>query len=282
LGAIYQTKADTGAARRSFERALQLDHDDREALTELVTLEVRTNHTARAMALVDAQLAKTPSDPRVLELAARARATTGDLRRAEELLKRLIAADSSNLSAYGMLGQLYISEKRLEDARVEYERALVGNPDSVALQTVVAMILEAENKSDEARRRYERILEKEPNAVVAANNLAWLYIERGENVDLALQLAQRAKQTLPADPRVNDTLGWIYYKRNLIDQAIPLLQDGVRGDANNPLHQHHLGMAYFQAGDWPKAREALERALKPGSWFPGIDDARKALAVTGS
>jgi len=39
-------------------------------------------------------------------------------------------------------------------------------------------------------------------------------------------------------------------------------------------------MAYLQPGDWPRARQALERALKqPG--FAGAADARKALRMVG-
>jgi len=282
MGSIYQSRDNTVEARRAFERALELDRNDREALTDLVALEVQSHHSDRALDLVEERLAKNPRDPQLLELAARARATAGDLRSAEQLLKRLIAEDSSNLSAYGMLGQLYMSQQRLEEARLEYERGLAENPNSIALQTIVAMILEAQNKTDEAQRRYERILEMDSGAVVASNNLAWIYVERSQKLDFALQLAQRAKQRLPADPRVNDTLGWIYFKKNLTGQAIPLLEEGVKGDSTNALHLHHLGMAYYQAGDWVKARQTLERALKLTTWFPGIEDARRVLAITGT
>jgi tetratricopeptide (TPR) repeat protein len=121
----------------------------------------------------------------------------------------------------------------------------------------------------------------DPYAVVAANNLAWLHTERDQNLDLALQLAQRAKQRLSSDPRVNDTLGWIYYKKDLVEQAIPLLEESVRDDAGNPLHQYHLGMAYVLSGAWMKARQPLERALTLKPDFPGANEAKTALAMIG-
>jgi tetratricopeptide (TPR) repeat protein len=143
------------------------------------------------------------------------------------------------------------------------------------------MILEAQHKTEEARKRYERILQIDPNAVVAANNLAWLDVERNQDLDLALQLAQRAKQHLSSDSRVNDTLGWIYYKKNLPQQALPLLEESVRGDPNNPLHQYHLGMTYLRAGDWNKARPPLERALKLNPDFGAAAEAKNALVMIG-
>ena len=40
----------------------------------------------------------------------------GNLAAAEESLKRAIIADAENLSAYALLGSLYVSQHRLEDA----------------------------------------------------------------------------------------------------------------------------------------------------------------------
>ena len=142
------------------------------------------------------------------------------------------------------------------------------------------MIFEAQNKLDDATRRYQRILEIDPNAVVAANNLACLYVDKGEQIDLALQLAQRAKQVLPNDPRVNDTLGWIYYKKKLLPQAVAALEQSVQRDPSMSLHQYHLGMAYVQSGDWLRARRPLEKALLNPS-FVGVDEARRALSMIG-
>ena len=136
-------------------------------------------------------------------------------------------------------------------------------------------------KPVDAQRPYEHVLAIDPYAVVAANNLAWMYVERNQSLDVAMDLAQRAKQALPSDPRVNDTLGWVLFQRNLTDKAIPLLVESVKGDTGNPLHAYHLGMAYVRSGDWAKGRPALERALKLDDTFPGAAQARNALAMIG-
>jgi tetratricopeptide (TPR) repeat protein len=174
-----------------------------------------------------------------------------------------------------------MSQERLEDARLEYERVVARDPKAIAAHTIIAMILEAQHKTDEAQRRYERILEIDPYAVVAANNLAWMHVQRSQNLDIALELAQRAKLKLSSDPRVNDTLGWIYYQKNLAELALPLLIEGARSDAGNPLHHYHVGMAYVRLGDWPRARQALERALLLKPDFPGAEQAKHALVTIG-
>ena len=85
---------------------------------------------------------------------------------------------------------------------------------------MIGILLEAQNKRDEARKRYEQVMAIDPHAPVAANNLAWIYAETGGNLDLALQLAQIAKTELPETPEVDDTLGWVYYKKGLPTQAV--------------------------------------------------------------
>ena len=86
-----------------------------------------------------------------------------------------------------------------------------------------------------------------------------------------------------------DTLGWVYYKKNLPDLAIDQLQKAVsldeaaaRAAKSSPsaTYQYHLGMALKEKGDKDGSRRALEASLRLGEQkpFAYADDARKALA----
>ena len=46
-------------------------------------------------------------------------------------------------------------------------------------------------------------------------------------LDVALQMAQTAKSRLPNRHEIDDTLGWIYIKKNLSDSAISIFRDLV-------------------------------------------------------
>jgi tetratricopeptide (TPR) repeat protein len=113
---------------------------------------------------------------------------------------------------------------------------------------------------------------------VAANNLAYLYAEEGTNLDMALQLASTAKQGLPENPDVDDTLGWVYYKKDMASMAIRSFEESLKRRPDTAEVLYHLGLAHAKAGDEAKAREALERALKLNPQFPGNDVARQTLA----
>jgi tetratricopeptide (TPR) repeat protein len=187
--------------------------------------------------------------------------------------------DASSLAAYTTLGQMYLQQQRLDEARHEFEEIVKRKPDSVPARTMVGMILDVQQKHEESRKVYEGIVSRGGvRAPVAANNLAWIYANRGEQLDLALQLAQEAKQQMPESPEVNDTLGWVYYKKDLRELAVKTLENSVGKDPKNVMFQYHLGLAYAKAGQSIKARRALEEALRLKPDFDGADEARKALA----
>jgi Tfp pilus assembly protein PilF len=180
-----------------------------------------------------------------------------------------------------MLGSLYVAQKKLDQARKEFEIITERQPNNVGAHTVVGMIFDVQNKRDEARARYEKVLDIDPEAAVAANNLAWLYSETGQNLDVALQLAQTASRRLPDHAAVNDTLGWIYYKKGLASLAVPPLEKSVSKEPNNAMFQLHLGLAYAKAGQNAKAKTLLEQTLARNPKIEGADEARRVLASLG-
>jgi len=114
---------------------------------------------------------------------------------------------------------------------------------------------------------------------VAANNLAWVYASEGENLDMALSLATQAKQMAPDLDSVNDTLGWIQYKKGNYRVSISLGEDAVRKDPQKALYRYHLGMAYNGAGDRNRARTELQKALQLNLRGPDAEDAQRTLAA---
>jgi tetratricopeptide (TPR) repeat protein len=278
VGLLAFGKKDYTAARKAFERALQLDAKSNEALGGLVNLDLATGKTGDAKARIETKLAAAPNDPAILTLAAHVYLRMGNAGQAEQALLKTIQVAPANLQAYAQLGQLYVQQQKLDDARARFEEVAKRQSKPVGAETMIAMILQLQGKNAEAQKRYEKALQIDPHAAVAANNLAWMYAEGAGNLDVALQLAQTAKAALPDAPQVNDTLGWIYLKKDLPGLAIPPLQQAVEKDPKNPTYQSHLGHAYAKAGDAAKARTALETALKLSPTFDGAEAAKKTLA----
>jgi tetratricopeptide (TPR) repeat protein len=116
---------------------------------------------------------------------------------------------------------------------------------------------------------------------VVADELAFLYLEHGGDVNLGLSLAQAAKQTLPDSPMTADALGWAYYKFGSPDLAVKELTEAARKAPNNPVYRYHLGMAYLATQRSDLGRQNLQAALQQDSNFLYAADARKALTNFG-
>ena len=277
MGMLLGRRHDYAGARAAFEQALQLQPDNLEALDGLLALDLQAKDYVRAKARVDARIATQPTAP-LLTVAARTYAATGDLAGAERFLRQALDLDGSNLAAYGGLGQLYTMQKRLPEARIEYQKLAERSPKSIVAPTMLGMIDQAQGDQKSAREQFERALRIDPEAAVAANNLAWMYATTGGNLDVALQLAKTAQQHLPDLPEVNDTLGFVYFKKNLTGLAINSLKLSVAKDPVNATYQYHLGLAYAGEGDAGHARQALQQALNLQPTFSDAPHAKELLS----
>ncbi|MDO9462908.1 MAG: tetratricopeptide repeat protein, partial [Deltaproteobacteria bacterium] len=179
---------------------------------------------------------------------------------------------------YMALGRLYAATKRTDKAVAEFQEAIKRNPKAITARMSLGVLYESQGKYDAAQKEYREILKTNPKFVPAANNLAWNLAEHGGNIDEALTLAQMAKEQNPEDPGIADTLGWIYYKKNIVDRAIREFEDAIKKIPNHPSIHYHLGMAYLKKGDKTKAKAELTKALGISRAFPEAKEAEKALA----
>jgi tetratricopeptide (TPR) repeat protein len=278
VGLLEVAKKNWSAARAAFSRALELQPNQFDALKGIVALDVQDRKVDAVRTRLDTALRSAPDNPNVLLLAGRAYSRLGDTATAEKMWRKTAEVDPDNLAAYVELGQLYGATNRLDAAVAGFQELTKANPKSVQGHTILGMLLQSQNKLSEAQAHYETVMSLDPNAAVAANNLALILAEQGGNLDVALQYAQTAKSRLPDRPEIADTLGWIYYKKGLVQQALGPFSESVRLAPKNATYHYHLGLAQLDAGDRSKARASLTQALALSQSFKGADEARQALA----
>ncbi len=279
-GTLLAAKNNAPAARVAFERSLELSPGFVEAIGGLTYLDLQAKDPSAALARLDVEIARQPTSNPLYVLLARAHGVAGDEAKAEQALRRAVTVDPGFTAGFTMLAQLYVKQRRLEEARTEYEALIKHDPANVGARTMVGLLLEAEGKRDEARKSYEATVGGSGNTAVAANNLAFIYAEQGTNLDVALQLAISAKQRLPNDPSVDDTIGWIYYKKDMPSLAVRPFQDSLAKRPNVAEVLYHLGLTYAKLGDKAKARDSLDRALKIDPKVGGDEALRLAASLS--
>jgi uncharacterized protein HemY len=94
--------------------------------------------------------------------------------------------------------------------------------------------------------------------VGALNNLAYLLTENTGQPDEALKYAEQAKEIVPANPEVDDTLGWIYYRKGIYLTAVKYLESAT-AKSSTAVRRYHLAMAYLKAGDVKRGQQRWKR-----------------------
>lgn len=159
---------------------------------------------------------------------------------------------------------------RQAEAAAAYRKILAGDPRSAVAWTDLGNAESSQGHAAEAERAYRRALALDPASADAANNLAWLLLEDGRELDEAERLARRAVDAGGPDPYLAlDTLGRVLLARDRCGDAGRAFERGLEsapaGTAARGWLELGLGRSLAACGDEADARAHLERARDAGS-----------------
>ena len=86
--------------------------------------------------------------------------------------------------------------------------------------------------------------------------------DKTKNLEVAEKLARRALSLRPNDGFILDTLGWVLFKQNRLDEAVRTLEKAHQIEARESIIAEHLGDVYFRVELPHKAREMYNRAAE--------------------
>ncbi|MEW6331946.1 MAG: tetratricopeptide repeat protein [Pseudomonadota bacterium] len=226
-------------------------------------------------------------------------------------LKKTLAADENNMAAHELLGEVYISQKKYDEAKQEFRRAVAINPKWTQLYRSLAhieavqsgakaaipvyheglkavpgdpgllmMLAETHQHAgdiDSAIASYDQVLRDNPDHALALNNLVSLLLDAkgdSKSVARARELVQGLENS--RFPPYLDTVGWTYYKSGEMEKAVKYLDQAATAAPNIAIFQFHLGMAYHKSGNAAKAKLHLGNAANAKQAFK---EKEEALAI---
>jgi tetratricopeptide (TPR) repeat protein len=205
--------------------------------------------------------------------------TMKDYPKGIELLQKSLELNPEAGAPYFLIASAYAAQGKLDAAIDEYQKMIVKRPKDVTPLMVLGIIYDKKKQTEKANEYYQKVLDINKSFAPAANNLAWNYANKGGNIDVALGIAQRAREASPGDAAVADTLGWIYYKKGSYLNAINLLKESTeKFNDKNPEVLYHLGMAYLKNGERALASQALSKAVSFEQEFNGKDEVKNVLS----
>jgi tetratricopeptide (TPR) repeat protein len=281
LGLLYNLSKRKNDALTSFQKALQLNPAQTDALGFIVGIYLADKKFDEALQVCAKQKDKVQDNPVSLGsieyLEGNIFLAKEDTKKAKERFKNAIETDPSILPSYVALAKVYVSEKKYDEAIAEYKNALLKNPKYFPGHMAIGTIYDVQGEGEKAESHYRKALAIKSDFAPAANNLAWNLAERGGNVDEALTFARIAKEHMPNSAAVMDTLGWLYYLKGTYLTAISEFQDSLARDPNSSVVNYHMGLAYAKNNEPAKAKDYLQKALELDPNFKGAEEARKTL-----
>ncbi len=198
---------------------------------------------------------------------------SGFIEQALEQYKILSKLDTKNPRLNTVLGALYLHQGLAYSKMEDYEHAVISYKKLLKIfrsdlsYYYLGTAYERLGKIYYAARQFNCAIKLNPDYAEAYNYLGYMYIDRGKKLDKSIKLIKKAIEIEPENGYFIDSLGWGYYKRGMLDQAMFQLERAVeltKAEKDDPVIRDHLGDVYFQKKMYNKAIKQWEKALELG------------------
>jgi len=278
MGDLLTAMKQFDEASKFYSQALALNPSVSQAVAGLVNIDLEHKQPAQALRRIQEQLARVPPETNLYDLLGQVELRNQDAGKAQDAFQKAVDLDKHNVHAVLLLGETEAARGAVDQAIANYQRGIQDNPREVTLYVSLAGLLERRGDWQHAEELYQKALQVQPDYPLAANNLAYLMLNHGGNINVAVTLAQTGRRGLPNVPGSADTLGWAYYYQGAYDSAVNTLQEAVKQDPKNPNFHYHLGMAYEKTNNYAMAKKQLEYTLQISPNYPQADEIRKVLS----
>jgi tetratricopeptide (TPR) repeat protein len=230
------------------------------AVLYMAQLAERRGDDARAIqsyrVLVDSPVALTARSG-----AARLMLKRGDRKSALALLddfaarnpEQRIEVGSTKAQLLAQFGDLTAALEILNQLRVDY-------PDHPDLDYQRATVLETGGKTREALAEFERAMKLRPQDPQLANALGFTLADHKQRLPQAEKLIRQAIAVSPDSAAIQDSLGWVLYRRGKVKEALPVLARAWQNSGDAEIASHY-GEVLWKSGDQGQARYIWQKAL---------------------
>lgn len=224
--------------------------------------------------------AKVPADSPIFHIAEMGRAdaayASGRKEAAVEILQNLARSRPEVLMVQVGLGDILRREERFAEARAAYDAALAlvpePQPSHWAIYFSRGICAERSGDFPATEADMRQALKLNPDQPQVLNYLGYSYVDRGENLDEALDMIKRAVKAEPDSGMIIDSLAWAYFRLGRYADAVEPMERASLLEPVDPVVTDHLGDVYWKAGRQREAEFQWHRAL---SFKPTDADAKR-------
>lgn len=306
---VALASGDSAGARSSLARASTNAGYNPLQMTQIAVLQNQAGSPQAAAYTLDKALGERPDYLPALALRAEMDIRLGELPKAEQKARQIVALRPRLGLGHALLGDLATARGQRDAAVTAYrlaheldkssqsfirlfaatagrepaaaqrlaEQWLASRPTDATAWRALADTQWVAGNLPGARRSYETLIRLQPADADALNNLA--HVMLAQNDAGALKTAEQARALVPGAPHIIGTTGWAAFKAGQADRALQLLREARVRDPANADTRYFLGSVLASLGSKVEARGELAAALKAGLGQFYRGDAEKLLAT---
>ena len=194
-------------------------------------------------------------------LALRSHVYAASFASAETLWIYLAQHSPGSWRAHINLGTVYLTARKTEEARQQFEMASAINPDNPESYNNLGCIFAMSGRKSEAIQNFRRAIQNDPYYLETYNNLATFYYREGRLND-AIVANQKAVNLVPNDPAGHRNLEAVLALAGRWDDAAKEDEASIRLNPDDANAHNRLGKALVKLGRITEAREQFQDALR--------------------
>lgn len=257
LGDLYRTNQQYDVAVETFRQIATLDPDlAAKVSAQIVDTYRMAKDYAKAQQESDAAVTKYPNDRIVHEVRASLLADEGKSDAAIAELKKLLDGKNDQ-EVYLAMADTYQKARNYPEMGRTLDAAdklATSKEDKSQILFLRGAMYEREKKYDMAEKTFRQVLETDPTNASALNYLGYMLADQNIRLQEAHDLIKKAVSLQPNNYAFLDSLGWVYYRLDRLDDAERQLSRSIQLMSKDPTIHDHLGDVYFKQG---KIKEAI-------------------------
>jgi tetratricopeptide (TPR) repeat protein len=262
MGRARERLGELAAAREAYERALQLDPENRFARRRLLRVALATRDFQRARSEAAQLISDEPEEPEHHFLAALVAEREGRADEARSGYRKAIeVAQGDYPEAYLNLGVVETTAGNLPAAMAAFQRALELRHRYPAAWLNIAKVHAAAGRPKEAEAACRKAIDQDPRSASAWIGLGQLLAD-GQRWTDAIDAFSQALAVHPGDGAAQLSLALALSKAGRPAQAINAFRTLLATEPRHVGAWHELAVALLGRGRTVEAREALGRALE--------------------
>lgn len=234
IGVGYMALEEEKNAKKSFQKAIELDPTFSKSWVNLAVIEERNGNYVEAISLYEQGLSHNPLD---VDLAGGKIACLRKMKRYDEAIKyaqQVLSKNANNLTAYNEIASVYIEQQNMDKAQFILQQAIgrVGGSENAMIQANLGLVFYKQGNMLKARTALEQAVSLDANLIDATLLLTFIHLDN-RAWTMAEDVLKPALELEPENAALLNCMGIVQRRKGNIEESIGFYKKALQASPND-------------------------------------------------